>query len=110
MIEEDEFGLLKVVEKPAPLSPEERLLAGYEEITAFVLKYGREPKVNTRDMGESKLAMRLQAMIRNDDQRTALEEYDDLGLLKEPEPPASLEEALADERSACSMMGWTCSD
>lgn len=99
MIAEDEFGLLRVVEKPVPVTAEERLLASYEEIVAFVTHHGREPKVNPNDVTESKLAMRLNALARNEAQRTALQQYDDLGLLREPEPPATLEEVLADDPS-----------
>lgn len=97
MIAEDEFGLLKVVEKTVPPGPEERLLAAYQEIAAFVAEHEREPKIDAGDVSESKLAMRLKAMASNEAQRTALQPYDELGLLQEPEPPASLEEALADD-------------
>jgi hypothetical protein len=97
MIAEDEFGLLKVVEKTPPMGPEERLVAAYQEIAAFVAAYGREPKVNPHDVAESKLAMRLRAMAGNEAQRMLLKPYDELGLLQEPEPPASIEEALADD-------------
>ena len=97
MISEDEFGLLKVVDKAPPRGPEERLVAAYQEIVAFVTDHGREPKVNATDVAESRLAYRLSAMATSEAQRVALQPYDDLGLLKEPEPPASLEEALASD-------------
>lgn len=99
MIDEDEFGLLKLVPKPTPMSPEDRLLAAYQEVSAFVTEHGREPRVSPTDVSETKLAMRLNAMATNEDQRNALKAHDSLGLLKEPEPPKSLEDVLADDRS-----------
>jgi len=97
MIEEDKFGLLKVQAKAIPLSADERLAAGFAEIMGFVEEHDRVPRVNPSDMQESKLAMRLAAIIANDGQRQALLEVDGLGLLKEPEPPASLEELIASD-------------
>ena len=97
MIDEDEFGLLRLVSKPAPMTPEDRLLAAYMEIDAFVTQHGREPRVNPDDVSETKLAMRLKAMASNEEQRNALKPHDTLGLLKEPEPPKSLEDVLADD-------------
>lgn len=99
MIDEDEYGLLKLIPKPTPMSSEDRLLAAYQEISAFVTERGREPRVNPADVSESKLAMRLKAMATNEEQRNALKAHDALGLLKEPEPPKSLEDVLADDRS-----------
>ncbi len=97
MVAEDEFGLLTVPVKPTPMSGEERLLAKFNEIVDFVVANGREPKRNRKDMAESKLAMRLQSLIGNDEQREALREFDAMGLLAEPEPPASLADVFADD-------------
>jgi Meiotically up-regulated gene 113 len=97
MLAEDDFGLLELpATSPAP-RPEDRLRAAYEEIADFTRQYGRAPAVNPSNIGETKLAMRLKAMCENDDQRLALEPIDDLGLLAEPEPPATIEEAVADD-------------
>jgi hypothetical protein len=97
MVAEDEFGLLAIPVKPAPMSGEDRLLASFNEIVDFVVSNGREPKRNRKDMAESKLAMRLQALIGNDEQREELREFDAMGLLTEPEPPASLADVFADD-------------
>jgi hypothetical protein len=97
MIEEDEFELLKLVEKPRPMSAEERLIAAYQEIVEFVEANGREPSLDSSDISEKKLAMRRTGMSVNEAQRTALAPHDTLGLLKEPEPPKSLEEVFADD-------------
>lgn len=97
MVAEDEFGLLDVPAKPAPMSPEDRLLASFNEIVDFVTAHGREPELNPKDIGEMKLAMRLKAMAGSEEQRLTLAEYDALGLLQEPEPPSSIEEVVADD-------------
>jgi len=97
MLADDEFGLLELpAASPAP-APEDRLRAAYEEIADFTRQHGRPPAINPTDIGEAKLAMRLKAMCESDDQRLALEPIDELGLLAEPEPPASIEEAVADD-------------
>ena len=99
MIAEDEFGLLNVPVKRAPLTADDRLLAGFREVMEFVVESGREPAIDSTDMGEAKLAMRLRAIVGNEEQRLRLEEFDTLGLLNEPEPPATLAEAVASDTS-----------
>ena len=97
LIEDDEFDLLKVPAKPQPLSQEERLVSSFREIQEFVLGNGREPRRDSADISEVRLAMRLEAMSETESQRTALEPYDELGLLREPAPPESIEDVLADD-------------
>lgn len=99
LIDDDEFDLLRVPAKPKPLSQEERLVASFREIQEFVLANGREPRRNSSDISEVRLAMRLEAMSGTESQRTALQPYDELGLLREPLPPESLEDVLADDMS-----------
>jgi len=97
MLTEDEFGLLEIPVKVPPVGPVDRLVAAYEEVADFVRQYGRPPAVNPADIAESKLAMRLKAMCENDEQRLMLAPHDELGLLAEPDPPATLAEAIADD-------------
>jgi hypothetical protein len=99
MIAEDEFGLLESPAKREPLTPDDRLVAGFREIAEFATEFGRPPAIEATDMGEAKLAMRLRAMIGSEEQRLRLQEHDTLGLLKEPEPPATLAEAIASDSS-----------
>ena len=94
MIAEDEFGLLNQPVKQAPMTADDRLLASFEEINSFIDQNGREPGSSAKDVGEIKLGMRLEKMRLNPDHREALAGSDRHGLLKEPEPPESLEEAL----------------
>lgn len=98
MLAEDEHGLLDAPPAPPPPpNPEERLRAAFEEIADFTRTHGRPPAVNPSDIGESKLAMRLKAMSEDDTQRAALEPFDELELLAEPEPPATIEDVVADD-------------
>jgi len=99
LIGEDEFGLLRLPPKGRLLSADERLLARFGEIVEFAETYGRAPERNAADIHETQLAMRLEAIINSDPQRAALHDADTLGLLKPPEPPASLEEVLASDRA-----------
>lgn len=95
IIVEDDLGLLTLPVKSEGMSKEERLVASFAEITAFVREHGREPAKAAADVAEMKLYFRLDAILSNEEQREALAPHDELGILREPEPPASLEEALA---------------
>ena len=97
LIEDDEFNLLKVPVKPKPLRQDERLVSSFREIHDFVHANGREPRRDSPNISEARLAMRLEAMSGTESQRKALEPYDDLGLLREPLPPESIDDVLADD-------------
>jgi len=99
MIAEDEFGLLESPVKREPVTTDERLLSGFREVMDFVIEFDRQPALDAADIGETKLAMRLRAMIGNEEQRLRLKEFDTLGLLKEPDPPATLAEVVASDTS-----------
>ena len=104
MLEEDSLGLLKSAPRRQAVTADDRLLAGFHEISDFVRANGREPSRSPTDMTEAKLAMRLQAIRTNDDQASVLRGVDALGLLGQPspppqvfiseEPPASIGDAL----------------
>lgn len=87
MLAEDEYGLLKPGPKRAPVTPDDRLLAAFQEIAEFTRAHGREPERTPSDMTEARLAMRLKAIRENEDQAAALRGADYLGLLGEA-PPA----------------------
>jgi len=108
MLEEDEFGLLKTPPKREPVTADDRLLAGFQEITDFIRVNGREPERALTDMTEAKLAMRLLAIREDEGQASALRGADEFGLLgdapPEPdeivipdEPPESVEDAMASD-------------
>lgn len=97
MLAEDEFGLLNEAPKSVPMTSDDRLIAGFLEIVDFVDANGRVPESNPADISEFKLAARLRAMSANDEHREALLDHDTHGLLKEPEPPASIADLLASD-------------
>jgi hypothetical protein len=97
MIAEDEYGLLELREDPPLLTPDQRLVARFAEITEFVRREGRAPTLDSPDMSEAQLGMRLRAIGTNDAHRVALLASDELDLLREPEPPSSIAEALASD-------------
>lgn len=108
MLREDEFGLLITPPKRLPVTADDRLLAGFQEIADFIRVNGREPERTPVDMTEAKLAMRLRAIRDNSQQAAALRGVDELGLLgvapPEPEevvisdePPKSVEDAIASD-------------
>lgn len=97
MIAEDALGLLKLPVKARAITTDERLAASFDEITDFVRARGREPAPGSSDVAEIKLHARLQALRDNDEAREALADRDELALLLEPEAPASVAQAAADD-------------
>lgn len=97
MIADDDLGLLKLPVKAEPLSADERLITGFAEITQFVRTHDREPAEAATDVAEIKLFHRLEALRADAAKRDLLASYDELELLREPEPPTSLEDAIASD-------------
>ncbi len=94
IIEEDDFGLLAIPVKQATVTSQDRLVAGFQEITAFIEEHGRAPEENVNDIREYQLHARLRGIINDPEHRAALADVDHLGLLVEPEPPATLAEVV----------------
>lgn len=97
MLAGDEFGLLEMEPATVALTEDDRLIASFAEITAFVRENNREPEANPARISEMTLALRLTGMREDDTQRELLKEHDELGLLTEPEPPGSIEEVIASD-------------
>lgn len=97
MLSEDDFGLLELRVKAPPATADDRVVAAFEEIAEFTRRTGQPPAANPADIGEWKLAKRLEALAEDDDKRAMLEPHDDLGLLVAPAPPASIEEVASDD-------------
>lgn len=97
MIAEDELGLLSLPVKSEGMTSEERLIANFQEIVEFVRSHDRPPEPDAGDVTEMMLAFRLEGISASDEQRELLAPHDELGILKAPEPPSSIEEALADD-------------
>jgi hypothetical protein len=97
MIAEDALGLLELPVRARAITTDERLAASFDEITDFVRAHGRDPAPRSSDVAEIKLHARLQALRGNDEAREALADRDDFSLLVEPEAPASVAQAAADD-------------
>ena len=83
MIADDELGILKVKKKSSGLTPDEQLVAKFNEINDFVTQHGHEPTVNIKNIKEFQLGSRLQAIRDNPGQYMALADYDEHNLLPE---------------------------
>lgn len=97
MIAEDELGLLTLPVRPERMTGEQRVVVAFGEITDFVRRHGRPPVADADDVTEMMLAHRLEAMAASGEQRELLAPYDELRILVAPEPPDSLEEAIAED-------------
>jgi len=94
IFESDDEGLLDTPEKPSTLSATDRLERSFLEIVEFYREHGRAPRSDTREIAERKLGARLDGILANDKKILALKHLDEVGLLSEPEPPASLIDLL----------------
>jgi hypothetical protein len=95
MLDDDEFGLLEMEPEAPVLTETDRLIEAFSEVQEFVRTHDREPDTDADSIGEATLAMRLSAMRGDDAQRETLKEHDELDLLKEPEPPKTIEDVIA---------------
>ncbi|GMU39900.1 MAG: hypothetical protein AMXMBFR23_07660 [Chloroflexota bacterium] len=94
IFESDDDGLLDTPEKPSALSASDRLERSFLEIVDFYREHGRAPRSDTREIAERKLGARLDGMLANEEKLLALKHLDEVGLLADPEPPASLAELI----------------
>ncbi len=102
ILETDPLGLLKVKPKvSAGMRADERLVASFEEINAYVQEHDCEP-TQSRDISERKLYSRLKDLRESPDKAAALAEYDTFSLLadvKHPEPKEinTIDDVLEDD-------------
>ena len=81
ILQDDPLGLLDVKPKASnAISADERLLAAFEEINAFVEKNGREPAAS-RDIQERRLYSRLQGLRDDPEKAVSLQGADRFSLL-----------------------------
>lgn len=79
---DDPLGLLEVKPKSSPARNEdERLVASFEEINAFIDSNQREPQKNMQDMQETTLFLRLKGLRENPDKMDSLRSHDRHNLL-----------------------------
>lgn len=98
LIQDDEFGLLKIEPKPsAPITEKDRLVASFLEINQFVTEQGREP-TPSKDIHEHQLFARLAGIRENKSKVQALRELDEHRLLlKEVKEIKSLDDIYEDD-------------
>jgi len=81
ILESDPLGLLEIKPKASGvISADERLIASFEEINAFMQVHDREPAAS-RDISERKLYSRLKGLRESPEKAAALAEFDSFGLL-----------------------------
>jgi hypothetical protein len=89
ILETDPLGLLETKPKTSSgMNADERLIATFEEINAFMREKNREP-AESRDISERKLYSRLKGLRENPEKAAALAEFDIFNLLSDvvlPEP------------------------
>lgn len=84
ILKDDPLGLLAVKPKSSSsISADERLIASFEEINAFMRAHGHEPTAS-RDIHERRLYSRLKGIRNNPVTAEPLADYDVFGLLGEP--------------------------
>jgi len=102
ILEEDPLGLLDTrLKVSSVISTDERLLASFEEINAFVEAQDREPEAS-RDINERRLYSRLKGLRENPEKSASLLEFDRFNLLADVEIPQpveinTVEDVMADD-------------
>jgi len=94
----DEHDLLKMNPRAKSVTPEDRLADSFLEINDFYAKHGRIPMVDTTDINERKLGVRLRALILDDTKTKELKPLDTHGLLKTAKPPENLNEIFSGDQ------------
>lgn len=93
----DDEGLFTAKEKLKAVTADDRLTASFKQITEFVEVNDRLPDINATDISEASLAARLSSIKTNKDKVEALKPVDSLGLLEEPDAPASIDELFTED-------------
>ena len=87
----DPLGVLEFKPKtPSAISPDERLVASFKEINAYVREHGSEPTAS-RNINERKLFSRLKGLRESPAKAAALLEHDECSLLNDVEFPEQKE-------------------
>ncbi len=90
---ESEDGSLFIPKvRPSAPTADDRLAESFQQIIDFVQEHDRRPEIDSEDFSEALLAKRLESIKNTPEKVQALERYDSLGLLIQPEIPKSIEE------------------
>jgi len=98
IFDNDEHDLLKVNPRSKSATPEDRLADSFLEINDFYAEHGRIPMVDTTDINERKLGVRLRALILDDTKARALAAIDAHGLLKTAPAPENLDDIFSGDQ------------
>lgn len=97
IFESDEHDLLKITPRARAVTSDDRLVNSFLEINDFYAENGRKPDVNTSDINERKLGVRLRAIMLDDAKIEALAPHDANGLLKPEAPPENIGDIFSDD-------------
>lgn len=98
IFDDDEHDLLKVNPRSKSATPASRLEDSFLEINDFYAEHGRIPAVDTTDVSERRLGVRLRALILDDENAQALAHLDTHSLLKTAPPAESLEDIYSGDQ------------
>jgi hypothetical protein len=105
ILETDPLGLLETKPKTSSvISADDRLIASFEEINAFMRERNREPAAS-RDIGERKLYSRLKGLRESPEKALALTEFDTFDLLGDVKIPEPKEIKTVDDVLEDDMLG-----
>lgn len=97
IFDSDEHDLLKITPRSKAATSDDRLASSFLEINDFYAENGRIPEVNTADINERRLGVRLRAIMLDDAKIEALLPIDYNGLLKPEAPPESIDDIFKDD-------------
>lgn len=80
------------------MTADDRLADSFLEINDFYVEHGRKPKIDTNDISERKLGVRLRALSLDDTKVKALTPLDTNGLLKIDPPPESIADIFSGDK------------
>lgn len=98
IFDSDEHDLLKINPRSKISTPNDRLADSFLEINDFYAEHGRIPLVDTTDIYERRLGVRLRALILDETKAEALAAVDTHGLLKTAPAPESLDDIFSGDQ------------
>jgi len=97
LFESEDADLFVPKDKPKTLTADDRLAESFQQIIDFITENDRKPEIDSDDLNESLLAKRLESIKNTPEKVKALENYDSLGLLVQPDIPKSIEELIEND-------------
>lgn len=97
LFESEDADLFRPSPKRHIVTADDHLIESFSKITLFVKNYGRIPNTDSVDLNEAVLGTQLNTIKSDKKKYTALEAYDELGLLELEKAPESLEQLFTDD-------------